>query len=104
MTAKYWVVLWAASRLMLGSYVLWSFVCAFLFSNAPRLMTDFIANCNNLALGVTSFQLLWINRTLLPPELRPRWYHQMGVLGCGVFYLGLTALVFWFKIWPLVID
>ena len=88
---------------ILGTYVLWSFVCAFLFSNAPRLMTDFIANCNNLALGVTSFQLLWLNRTLLPPELRPRWYQSAGVLGCGVFYLGLTALVFWFKIWPMIV-
>ena len=89
---------------ILGSYVLWSFVCAFLFSNAPRLMTDFIANCNNLALGVTSFQLLWINHTLLPRELRPRWYHSAGVFGCGVFYLGLTTLVFVFKIWPLIVG
>ena len=89
---------------ILGSYVLWSFVCAYLFSNAPRLMTDFIANCNNLALGVTSFQLLWINHTLLPRELRPRWYHSAGVLGCGVFYLGLTTLVFVFKIWPLIVG
>ncbi|WP_165235664.1 Nramp family divalent metal transporter [Aquisphaera insulae] len=85
---------------ILGSYVLWSFACAYYFSNAPRLMTDFIANFNNLAIGVTSFQLLWINLRLLPPELRPRWYHVAGVLGCGVFYLGLAALVFVFKIWP----
>jgi hypothetical protein len=89
---------------ILGSYILWSLVCAYFFSNAPRLMTDFIANFNNLALGITSFQLLWINLRLLPPELRPRWYHVAGVLGCGVFYLGLAALVFVFKIWPMMVS
>jgi hypothetical protein len=89
---------------ILGSYVLWSFICAFLFSNAPKLMTDFIANFNNLAIGVTSFQLLWINHRLLPREVRPRWYHSAGVLGCGVFYLGIAALVFVFKIWPMIVG
>ncbi|MBX3443460.1 MAG: Nramp family divalent metal transporter [Planctomyces sp.] len=87
---------------ILGSYVLWSFVCAYFFSAVPRLMTDFIANFNNLALGVTSFQLLWINHRLLPKAVRPRWHHSLGVLCCGTFYLGLTWLVFAYKIWPLM--
>lgn len=88
---------------ILGMYVLWSFVCAFLFRTAPRLMTDIIANLNNVALGLTSFQLLWVNHTLLPKVLRPRWYHTSGVVLCGVFYLGLSVLVFVFKIWPLIV-
>jgi hypothetical protein len=87
---------------ILGGYVLWSFICVFLFSKAPKLMTDFIANFNNLALGLTSFQLLWINHTLLPRELRPRWYQTLGVASCGVFYLGLSALIFVYKIWPML--
>jgi hypothetical protein len=87
---------------ILGSYVLWSLVCAFLFSNAPKLMTDFIANFNNLALGVTSFQLLWINHRLLPRAVRPKWYHSAGVACCGGFYLGLAMLVFYFKILPMI--
>ena len=87
---------------ILSCYVLWSFVCAYLFSNVPKLMTNFIANFNNLALGVTSFQLLWINHRLLPREVRPRWYHSIGLAGCGAFYLGLAALVFTFNIWPLI--
>jgi hypothetical protein len=87
---------------ILGFYLLWSFVCAYFFSGAPKLMTDFIANFNNLAIGVTSFQVLGINRRLLPAELRPRWYHSAGITGCGVFYLGLAALVFVYKILPLM--
>ncbi len=63
---------------ILGMYVLWTIVCAHLFSTygTPKLMTLVIANLNNLAIGVTSFHLLWINCTLLPPELRPRWYQR----------------------------
>jgi hypothetical protein len=86
---------------ILASYVLWSFVCAFLFSNAPKLMTDFIANFNNLAIGVTAFQILWINHRLLPAPIRPRWYQSVGLAMCGLFYLGLAAMVFRFKIVPL---
>ena len=67
-------------------------------------MTDFIANFNNLAIGVTSFQLLWINYRLLPYEVRPKWYHSAGLMSCGVFYLGLAGLVFAFKIWPLMVG
>lgn len=89
---------------ILGLYVAWSFVCAFLFSNAPKLMTDFIANFNNVALGVTSFQLLWINNRLLPQEIKPHWYQSLGVACCGLFYLGLASLTFAYKIWPLLVD
>lgn len=88
----YYTILWG--------YVFWSFVCAYLFANTPRLMTDFIANFNNLALGVTAWQLLWINHRLLPQELRPRWFQSLGLGACGVFYMGLAALVFWLKILP----
>jgi hypothetical protein len=89
---------------ILASYALWSFLCAYFFSQVPKLMTDFIANFNNLAIGVTSFQLLWINHNFLPRVLRPRWYQSFGLAGCGLFYLGLAALVFVFKIVPYFIG
>jgi hypothetical protein len=65
-------------------------------------MTEVIANLNNLALGVTSFHILWVNHTLLPRVLRPRWYNSFGVAACGVFYLGMFVLVFYSKVWPLL--
>jgi hypothetical protein len=86
---------------ILASYVMWSFLCAFLFSNAPKLMTDFIANFNNLAIGITAFQILWINHRLLPAPIRPRWYQSVGLACCGLFYLGLATMVFRYKIVPL---
>ena len=89
---------------ILATYALWSFLCTFLFSNAPKLMTDFIANFNNLAIGVTAFQLLYINHRLLPRPIRPHWCQSIGLVACGVFYLGLATLVFCFKIVPMFIS
>jgi hypothetical protein len=89
---------------ILATYLLWSFVFTYFFSNFPTGMTNFIANSNNVALGITSFQLLWINHRLLPGELRPRWYHTVGLVGCGLFYLGLAALVFRFSVLPLLVK
>ena len=89
---------------ILAIYVLWTFVAAYLFSTygTPKLMTLVIANLNNLAIGLTSFHLLWINCTLLPKGLRPRWYQRLGVVACGVFYLGIAALVFVTKQLPVL--
>ena len=84
---------------ILTLYVIWSFVCAYYFST-PKLMTIVIANINNVALGVTALQLLWINNTLLPAPVRPRWYHSLGLILCAAFYLGLAVLVFISKQWP----
>ena len=90
---------------ILAFYVIWSFVIAWvflMFSDAAKTMTMVIANVNNVALGFTAFHILYINRTLLPKPLRPRWYSQLGIAGCGVFYLGMAVLVFQAKIWPLI--
>ncbi|MFO0907339.1 MAG: Nramp family divalent metal transporter [Isosphaeraceae bacterium] len=89
---------------ILGFYVLWSFVCAYVFNTygTPKLMTLVIANLNNVAIGVTAFHLLWLNTTRLPSALRPRWYHRLGLSMCGVFYLGLAGLVFVTKQLPMI--
>ena len=89
---------------ILTAYVLWTFVVWALFSayGTPKLMVEVIANFGNLAIGVTSLMILRINRTLLPPQLQPRWYHQAGILCCGVFYIGLFFLVIVAKFGPLV--
>src|SRR5262249_27870645 len=65
---------------ILGGYVLWSFVCAYFFNTygTPKLMTLVIANLNNVSIGATSFVLLWMNLKLLPQPVRPRWYHSLG--------------------------
>jgi hypothetical protein len=85
---------------ILAMYVLWMVVLAYLFTTygSPQKMTQFIANFNNLAIGFTSFFLLWINTHLLPVPLRPPWYSRLGLVLCGLFYLGLAALVFYARL------
>ncbi len=93
--------------LILGCYVLWSFTAAtifLMFGNAPTLMVTVIANLNNVALGVTAFHVLWLNRNFLPEPLKPRWWNQAGIACCGVFYFGMAVLVFWVKILPLLMS
>jgi hypothetical protein len=89
---------------ILTGYVLWTFIVWIFFSayGTPRLMVEVIANFGNLAIGVTSLMILRINRNLLPPQLQPRWYHQAGILCCGVFYIGLFFLVIVAKFGPMV--
>lgn len=89
---------------ILATYAAWCVTSLYLFSTygTPKLMTVVIANIGNVSLGFTALQVFHVNRRLLPPELRPRWYHQLGVLSCGVFYLGIAALVFVEKQWPVI--
>ncbi len=93
--------------LILFCYVLWSFISATIFlayGDAPKLMVIVIANLNNVALGVTAFHVLWLNRNFLPKPLRPRWYNQIGIGACGLFYCGMALLVFCANILPLIIN
>ena len=49
----------------------------------------------NIALGSVSLMSIYVNRTLLPKEVQPGWFHQLGVLVCGVFFLSISiALLF----------
>jgi hypothetical protein len=72
------------------------------YDSPQNLMVSVIANFNNLAIGISSLMILRINRNLLPPQLQPRWYHQAGILCCGVVYIGLFFLVIVAKFGPMV--
>lgn len=52
----------------------------------------------NLGLGYSTLQALYVNRVLMPPELRPKVALQVGTACCGVFFLGITVAVAW-SIW-----
>lgn len=44
------------------------------------------------ATAVTAFHICYVNRRFLPRELQPSWWREVGILGCGVFYLTMTTL------------
>jgi hypothetical protein len=45
----------------------------------------------NIALGTVALLSLYVNRVLLCKEVRPGWFHQLGVVACGVFFLGVSG-------------
>tara|TARA_B100000686_G_scaffold214459_1_gene221414 strand:- start:933 stop:1478 length:546 start_codon:yes stop_codon:yes gene_type:complete len=89
---------------ILAIYILWTFVCAtiFLFYSKPKIMVLIVANLNTIGIGFTAFLILRMNCRLLPVQLRPRWYHRMGMIGCGIFYLGMASIVFFQTQVPLI--
>ncbi len=73
-------------------YGIWGLVMLTLFD--PLDLAKFGAVIGTIALGSTSLLALYANRTLLPKEMRPGWFLQLGVVGCGLFFLSLSIVVF----------
>ncbi len=48
----------------------------------------------NLALSFSALHTLYVNRTLLPPELRPNWFMRAGTVFCGLFFFLISAVGF----------
>ena len=49
----------------------------------------------NVGLGASSLHALFVNCTLLPPEVRPNWFMRLGVIFCSVFFFGISGIVFY---------
>ncbi len=48
----------------------------------------------NLGLGASALHALYVNCTLLPPEVRPNWFIRAGVVFCSLFFFGISGIVF----------
>ena len=77
-------------------YAVWGLVILWFL---PALQIAKIgAVLGNLALGFSTLQALYVNRVLMPPELRPNVLLQIGTACCGAFFLGISLavlLIFW---------
>jgi len=73
-------------------YAVWGLVALTYFS--PLQIAKIGAILMNVALGFSSLHTLYVNRTLLPREMRPNWFMQLGTIFCGVFFLAISAIVF----------
>ena len=70
---------------LLGMVILW-------FLN-PIVIAEIGVILGNLALGFSTLQALYVNRRLLPRELRPGLLQQAGTFCCGIFFLGVSIAV-----------
>ncbi len=76
---------------ILTIYGVWGLLALTIFN--PLQIATIGAVLGNLALGFSAFHTLHVNRTLLPPPLRPSWFMQLGLVACGLFFLGVNVLV-----------
>jgi hypothetical protein len=61
----------------------------------PYLTATISSVLQNFALGTSALLSLYMNRTLLPREVRPSLLMQIGSVVCGLFFIGISAAVLW---------
>jgi hypothetical protein len=76
---------------ILAIYFVWGLVALTYFS--PLQIAIIGPVLGNIALGFSSFHTLAVNRRLLPEALRPNLLMQLGLVACGVFFIGITAII-----------
>ncbi|MGD9723950.1 MAG: Nramp family divalent metal transporter [Pirellulales bacterium] len=77
---------------ILTIYCLWGLVALTLFD--PLQIAKISGVLMNVALGWTAIHAVYVNRTMLPHELRSPLWMQIGSIACGIFFLGISAIVF----------
>jgi hypothetical protein len=59
---------------------------------SPGLLVKIATNIMNFALGISCFHTLYVNLTLLPEPLRPRWFARAGLVLAGIYFLTLAGI------------
>ncbi len=114
--ARRWTdVLWIGSRRLhqvdparvktvyytiLAIYMVWGLIALRITPN-PLVLAIATGVMWNFALGFSSLHTLWVNLRLLPKPLRPGWLQCAGLIGCAVFYIGISTIAF-AREWPKV--
>jgi hypothetical protein len=76
---------------ILGVYAVWGLLVLW---RLPALdIAKIGAVLGNVALGFSALHALYANRALLPKQLQPHWVLQIGVVLCGIFFIGISAVV-----------
>jgi hypothetical protein len=65
---------------------------AFLSIARPLWLIVVYGNLGNFVLGVSCWHVLYVNLTLLPPEVRPGWFGRIGLALAGTYFVGLAVL------------
>ena len=77
---------------ILALYGAWGLVALTLFD--PLQIAKIAAVLMNIALGWSALHAVYVNRTLLPREVQSPLVMQLGTICCGVFFIGISAIVF----------
>jgi hypothetical protein len=77
---------------LLTAYGVWGLIALTLFD--PLQIAKIGAVLMNVALGWSSLHAVYVNRMLLPRAIQSSWFMQLGAIGCGVFFLTVSIIVF----------
>jgi hypothetical protein len=76
---------------ILSVYAVWGL---FVLWRLPALdIAKIGAVLGNIALGFSALHSLYANRALMPKALQPHLVLQLGVLCCGIFFIGISMVV-----------
>jgi hypothetical protein len=95
---------WPGGRVKLLYYTImvvyagWGLLALRLTPN-PLFLAIATAVLMNFGLAFSSLHTLWVNSTLLPPELRPPLWVRLGLVVCAVYYGGISAIAL-HQHWP----
>ena len=81
-------------RMLYFSVLAGYFVVGVFFLSIARPLWLIVAygNLGNFVLGVSCWHVLYVNLTLLPPEVRPGWPSRIGLFLGGLYFLSLAVL------------
>ncbi len=77
---------------LLAFYAVWGLVVLTWLGKYQLLMVKVNGVPLNFALGFSAFQTLAVNMIFLPKELRPGWPARLGLVACGVYFIGIAVL------------
>lgn len=64
-----------------------------LYFGKPTALLVITTTFYNYALGVSCWQTLFVNTTLLPKPLQPSWWNRIGLVLAGIFFFGLGVIM-----------
>ncbi len=74
-------------------FFLWGLI-ALRLTPDPLVLAIVTGTLRNIGLGATALHTLYVNRKLMPKELQMPLFMQAGLVGCFLFFLGISAIAF----------
>jgi hypothetical protein len=78
---------------IMALYSVWGLI-ALRLTPDPLVLAIVTGTLRNIGLGATAIHTLVVNRSMLPGPLRPPWYLQLGLVGCFIFFFGISLIAF----------
>jgi hypothetical protein len=75
-------------------YGLWGLI-ALRISPNPLVLAIATGVMMNVGLSVSALHVIYVNRRLLPRQLRPAWVLEAGLVFCSLFYGAISGIALW---------